>query len=218
MFGLGTLKGVRAPEMTLTRPYLFFFTPIVASTWAFLALCLAVGAIVWIVSIGNNQATRRGLERRHLQRAPSRVFDESRPYKPSRITQETRDYALHELQALEPMSRSIQMVTFVSILFLPFSLIASTFGFMSVDMKSLSSTSQNQFILIPNSNGSLSHLDQLLALVGGVIIILAAIRRAHRSDVKWDMFQNFLSRDDVPYDKRKFQVDKQQPWLSTTLP
>ncbi|KAL5692992.1 hypothetical protein EMGR_005526 [Emarellia grisea] len=31
MFGLGTLKGVRAPEMTLTRPYLFFFTPIVAS-------------------------------------------------------------------------------------------------------------------------------------------------------------------------------------------
>lgn len=33
--------------------------------------------------------------------------------------------------------------------------------------------------MIPRSNGSLSNLDQILALVGGVIVVLAAMRRAY---------------------------------------
>jgi hypothetical protein len=43
---------------------------------------------------------------------------------------------------------------------------------------------REQFILIPKSNGSFSNLDQILALVGGVIVLLTAIRRVYRSRLK----------------------------------
>lgn len=188
MFGMGTMKGVHVTDATLSRPYLFFLTPIVASTWAFLALCLAVGVIVWVISVGNTQAAtitqRRDLERRRLRQPRDWSLHESEP-KPtdssSQITRESREHALQELRTLEPTSRSIQMITFVSIFYLPLSMIASFTGLTTVETKSPSSTYQAQFFLIPRSNASLSNLDQLLALVGGIIVLLAAVRRAYRS-------------------------------------
>jgi hypothetical protein len=71
-------------------------------------------------------------------------------------------------------------MSFVSTLYLPLLLIASSVGLATVETKG-SSTYQRQLFLIPKSNGSLSNLDQLLALVGGIIVILAAVRRAYRS-------------------------------------
>jgi hypothetical protein len=42
-------------------------------------------------------------------------------------------------------------------------------------------TYSGEFILIPKSNGSMSNLDQILALIGGVIVLLAALRHVYRS-------------------------------------
>lgn len=41
------MKGVNLEEATLSRPYLFLLTPIVACTWGFLALSVVVGGFVW---------------------------------------------------------------------------------------------------------------------------------------------------------------------------
>jgi hypothetical protein len=48
MFAMATLRGVKASDATLSRPYLFFMTTLVASTWGFLVLCMLIGGMVWI--------------------------------------------------------------------------------------------------------------------------------------------------------------------------
>jgi hypothetical protein len=40
MFAMATLSGVKANDATLSRPYLFFITPIVATTWGVLTSIL----------------------------------------------------------------------------------------------------------------------------------------------------------------------------------
>ncbi|KAF2825888.1 hypothetical protein CC86DRAFT_418471 [Ophiobolus disseminans] len=49
LFALATTKGIKMEDATLIRPYLFFFTPLVAGVWAYLALLLLVGMLHRVV-------------------------------------------------------------------------------------------------------------------------------------------------------------------------
>jgi hypothetical protein len=65
MFTMATMRGVRAVDVTLSRPYLFFLTPIVVSTWCFLALCSVVWGALWIhIRVSSKKGIRRALRRR----------------------------------------------------------------------------------------------------------------------------------------------------------
>jgi hypothetical protein len=75
------------------------------------------------------------------------------------------------------------MMTVVTMVFLPASFIASVIGLSLSEPKNSSKKYSKQFFLIPKSNGSMSNLDQILALFGGLIVLLAAVRHAYRSRV-----------------------------------
>jgi hypothetical protein len=68
-----------------------------------------------------------------------------------------------------------------SIAFLPAGFIAGVLSIDSSRSHESMKTYSGEFILIPKSNGSMSNLDQILALIGGVIVLLAALRHVYRS-------------------------------------
>jgi hypothetical protein len=185
IFAMATMKGVHATDATLSRPYLFFLTPIVARTWAFLVLCFAVGAAVWVtseVSWVNTRTTKRDLEQGGLRQARNCPVHEP----------ESVDNAMGQIRQIpwpsEGDSRSERMmlksISLLTLITSPASLVSS-FGTLGIlKTKNPSSMYREQFILIPKSNGSFSNLDQILALVGGVIVLLTAIRRVYRSRLK----------------------------------
>jgi hypothetical protein len=208
MFAMATMRGVRLMNATLSRPYLFFLTPIVAGTWGFLALCLAVGAFSWVVGQVN---TRRDREDGKASRAgPSRQetclpteTEAGNPAVIEKIGREDLETMLRQFNELEEKQRqfdelerdhihwepefqaraerSSRLLTTVTMFFLPLSFVYSIFSLSIFETKDPSGTYYKHFILIPKSSGSLSDLDQILALVGGAISVLASIRRAYRS-------------------------------------
>jgi hypothetical protein len=191
MFAMATMSGVRSVDAALSRPYLFFLTPIVASTWGFLALCVVGGGVACVISRVNAMGARK------FERDPERIrrgwawnHQLHMPSNSSGITQGSvekmnaeLERALQEARTSEHASRSTMMMTIVTMVYLPLSFIASVFGLSFSEPKDSSKIHSNQFFLIPKSNGSMSNLDQILALVGGVIAFLAAVRRAYRSRV-----------------------------------
>lgn len=78
----------------------------------------------------------------------------------------------------------VRITTLATVAYLPGTLIATMFAVDHSKSQNSSTTDPGQFILIPKSNGSMSNLDQILALIGGIIVLLAAVRNAYRSRVK----------------------------------
>lgn len=198
MFAMATMKGVSTTETTLSRPYLFLVTTIVASTWAFLVLCVMVGCLTWFISsinarrAQNNKGRQDNIDEKRRERTmnvahlkASKKVDDSKD-----LTHEAIDHMYSQLERAmqssnnlsETRFRSLEMMTTVTLFFLPLSAISS---FVSFDaffaMRDASALYSNQFILIPQSDVSMGGLDQIAALVGGVIVLLAAIRSAYRS-------------------------------------
>jgi hypothetical protein len=92
MFAMATMKGVQFVDSTLSRPYLFFLTPIVASTWVFLALCVVLGGVVWVISRVNAiraQNTERDPERIRRQWVQNDLFQVPNKDNSSRITRDS---------------------------------------------------------------------------------------------------------------------------------
>lgn len=80
--------------------------------------------------------------------------------------------------------RRLKMLTFVTLLYAPLSIILSFIGIPGsflAQKRNSSTLKLEQFFLIPQSDVSMSGLDQITALVGGVIVLLPAIRSAYRS-------------------------------------
>jgi hypothetical protein len=185
MFAMATVKGVHIVDVTLSRPYLFFLTSIVASTWAFLALCCVVGGAVWVVRA---QKTERDPERTFRQWGRGDPLQDPKTiYNSNRITRDSiegmsiqLERGLKRHRTLEHESRSIKMVSFIAMIYLPVSFVSSIFALSFSNTKGSSRTYSKQFFLIPKSNGSMNNLDQILALVGSIIVLLAAIWRAYR--------------------------------------
>jgi hypothetical protein len=190
MFAMATMRGVQFVDATLSRPYLFFLTPIVASTWGFLALCVMVGGVVWVISrvnamrAQNAERDPEGIRRRWSRNYPLQAPNINNS---SRITRGSVEKMNAELERVSRTSihesLSIKMMTLVTIVFLPVSFTTSVFGLSLSEPKDSSMAYSKQFFLIPRSNGSMSNLDQILALVGGFVVLLAAVRRAYRSRV-----------------------------------
>lgn len=190
MFTMATLKGVKASDATLSRPYLFFIIPIMAMTWGFLALCVLIGGIVWIrgrINIKRADKSEDDLEQiRELwsQRYHSKVSNNG-----NGGTEVTRDQMAklntEVLETLRQDLRAMKSMTLLSLVFGPISFIASVLSTSSLSLpdaqESIAAKSHHQFFLIPESNGSLSNLDQVLALTGGILILLWATRVAYWS-------------------------------------
>jgi len=104
------------------------------------------------------------------------------------------DYRSSERQA-----RSVAMMSIITAVFIPLSFGASFFGLSFSEMKTPSSTFSKQLLLIPKSNGSMSNLDQILALVGGIMVLLAAVQRTYRSRVDKGEARKTLYEDGAPY-------------------
>ena len=190
MFVVATMKGIHVVDTTLSRPYLFFITPIVATTWGFLALTVAVGAVVWIV--GRTNARRGQKVGRHSKR--ERRNDTVRPKTsrdlevPNRVSLEwlkmmdaEMERSLGETRLLSNESQSMMMMTSVTMVFLPLSFVASAFGLSFSETKDSSVADRKQFFLIPRSDASMNDLDQIVALVGGILALLAALWHAYHS-------------------------------------
>ncbi len=172
MFGMATMKGIRVTDATLSRPYLFFIILLMARIWSFLALCVGLVVVVWAISV---QATTRDQEQELFEQALDNFLRDSRPIDDSGLTiREAIEHASRKTWTPEREYQCSRMTALVSTLFLPRAMVASFVALTMFDMKNSSSIHQGQFILIPRSNGSLSNLDQILALVGGVIVVHAA--------------------------------------------
>ncbi|KAJ5654131.1 hypothetical protein N7490_001134 [Penicillium lividum] len=61
MFVMATIRGVRVEDTTLSRPYLFLLSPLVASTWAFLE-DPGMGSGIRSVGLGYSELHQMGLE------------------------------------------------------------------------------------------------------------------------------------------------------------
>lgn len=203
MFTMATMKGVSVTETTLSRPYLFLMTSIVATTWAFLILCVMIGCLTWITSSINE---RRAQKNKVHQDVADEIRSEwvmkinqlkalRKPDDPNDLTQEAIDHMHAQLEQIERAMqnpnrspgtgfRSLEMITFVTLFYLPLSTISSfmvTFDSFTAMRMNAPALNSRQFILIPQSDVSMSSLDQIAALFGGVIVLFAAIRSAYRS-------------------------------------
>lgn len=201
MFAMATMKGVSPSDTTLSRPYLFLVTTIVASTWACLIMCVLVGCLTWVVSsINARKAQNKGLQNTAHKTPKQRITNIAR-LKASKeigelneLTQEAIDHMSAQLEHAAGNSkrpsetgfRSLEMMTFVALFFTPLSAISSfmsTFDLFSAMDNNAAVLYSDQFLLIPQSGVSMSSLDQIAALVGGVIVLFAATRSAYRSRV-----------------------------------
>lgn len=197
MFAIVSMRGVNAADTTLSRPYLFFLTPIVASTWGFLVLCSVIWAVLWIhsrVSV-KGQHIERDQENTPNPRARSHLLRNLE--KSGKITHESvermnshLEYSLHmraDLRGSEQRNQSMAILTFITVIFLPISFVLSFTGIAYSPIKWSTNFWSNEpslFFFIPKSNASLSNLDQISALIGRITVLLVAMRRCYRSRVR----------------------------------
>ena len=66
-------------------------------------------------------------------------------------------------------------MTNVTMVFLPLSFVVSFFGLSFSETKDSSVVGRTQFFLIPRSNASMNDLDQIVAVIGGIMALLAAM-------------------------------------------
>ena len=204
MFAMATLRGVKASDATLSRPYLFFITPIVAITWGFLVLCVLIGGMVWIIGrINVKRAQKSEADLEKTRKLWSQRYHSTVSNLDNGGTGITRDQmaklSAADLDAIRQDSRALKSISLLTMVFIPMSFIASVFStsFLSFSdtKESIAAKSHQPFFLIPESNGSMSNLDQILALTGGILILLWAIRAAYSS---WkntgEFLQSVLSR------------------------
>ncbi|KAE8550425.1 hypothetical protein TMatcc_008453 [Talaromyces marneffei ATCC 18224] len=198
MFAMATMKGINARETTLSRPYLFLVTTIVASTWACLVICVLVGSLTWVISsinarrAQNKDGRQDTADEKRTEWIMSIAHLKASKKESNNLTQEAIDHMNAQLERATQTSdrhseirfRSLEMMTFVGLFFAPLSAILSlisTFDSFSAMRKNSSALYSGRFLLIPQSDVSMSNLDQIAALVGGVIVLLAAIRSAYHS-------------------------------------
>lgn len=183
MFVMLTMKGVSATETTLRRSYLLLVTTIVTGTWACLVICLMVGCLTWIIStITRNKRRQDTVNKKRRGEWITNIAH----LKISKKRSDSIERAMQTDRLSETGFRRLKMLTFVTLLYAPLSFIWSFVGipgsFLAQNRNS-STLKIEQFFLIPQSDVSMSGLDQIAALVGGVIVLLAAIRSAYRSRV-----------------------------------
>ena len=194
-FAMAMIKGVQVVDVTLSRPYLFFLTPIVTSTWAFLTICLMIYAVGWLIDyLGSRGHKQKDLEN---EPRPRLALSEKKSYKANRST----PLFIEEMKSWETDrdARISKLMSKLTMLYLPFSLSGSVFGLLFLNMADEANASNYHFYLIPKSTGSLHSLDQILALVGGALTLLSAIHGAYRS---W-VHKEKMGYETIPLKRRR---------------
>jgi hypothetical protein len=171
MFAAVTVKGVEERDATLSRPCLFWITPIVAITWTFLVLYLVIGALFCVIGRIDVQGILDG--ETDLEGIRSFWRQEEKMKKPGRR-------ASYEATPRAMKSVSVLSTIFAQVSFLVV-LTSSITSLKSGSKESVTGDKPPMFFLIPVSNGSMRDLDQVLALLGGILVLLWTIRAAYLS-------------------------------------
>lgn len=196
MFAMATFNGVKIDDVTLSRPYFFLITPIVAATWVFLLFCVLCRGVVWILSIIHIKKSQKPVE--DLKREavwPQRYHASTKRLKVAEhnTRDEVTKFRTADLddfkQGSSREARSMRAMSILTVLFIPALFSASLFSmplpFVSPETTTVAYTprakSSQSFFLIPKSNGSLNSLDQIIALVTGVLTLGWAIQAAYLS-------------------------------------
>jgi hypothetical protein len=186
MFAMATLRGVKASDVTLSRPYLFLITPIVATTWGFLVLSVLIGGLVWIIDRIHAKKGQRDLEIMTIWSTRYRWAVSTLSNSGTGITRaQMAILNAAESACARRDSLAIKSITLVSCAYLPISFTVTMLSLANLQVrhtkKSTAARPSRQFLLIPISNQSLSNLDQVVALAGGILVLLCAIREAYLS-------------------------------------
>ena len=213
LYVMATLRGVRISDSTLSRPYLFFFTPIVAGTWAFLLTsvvgCAAVWSIISILRRMNDQGNRefsgqlRGKFQRDAPNSESSYWVRSSDPLPDSV----KLLQQMELEARRTADEAwvARLSSLTTLVFLPCAFLSSLIGtnLYATKIESQETLSGNatekttQPFFLPKSKESILNLDQALALSTGFVVLLFSVWSARRSRKVLD------DRKDVTVGRRK---------------
>jgi hypothetical protein len=185
MFVMTTVKGVKIDEATLTRPYLFFLTPLVACVWAYIDMVIIIIGVNWFVDFIHNHKpgnSKTDLEsfRRAKQAALVSVPDNAPDYINSVRLQKID---LKQLRQQHHTSRDhmdfLARNSYLHVFFVPLGL--ATFGGGLFISQTKASTQYHSLSLIPKSDVSITGMDQMVTLAGGLMVLAAACWRAYRT-------------------------------------
>ncbi|EPE34390.1 hypothetical protein GLAREA_10084 [Glarea lozoyensis ATCC 20868] len=189
MFATATLKGVKADDTKLSRPYLFFITPIVAASWGFLVICLFVGGAFWLIG----KSTLAKVVGSDVDLEGTKPFwslgCHSTDHGPAGDDVSMSRFEMAKLSGGSPKAwrqanRVMMAVSLLSVLFSPGSFVTSliSISMSTLGAKEASAEGTHRLLMfIPASNGSMNNLDQILAFVGGVLVLLWSIRAVYTS-------------------------------------
>ncbi|EGU72723.1 hypothetical protein FOXB_16770, partial [Fusarium oxysporum f. sp. conglutinans Fo5176] len=153
MFATATIKGVKVSDATLSRPYLFFPTPIVVSTWVLLLSSGIIVVGVWLAytiaeKTGNGNENREGLRPDSDGKIILEILQHETAFPGSLKDQRARTRRGARLVSQSTSSRQMQLI---------------------------------QTFFLPISKESILQLDQVLALTTGVLTLIFTIWSAYHS-------------------------------------
>ncbi|EXK78223.1 hypothetical protein FOQG_17094 [Fusarium oxysporum f. sp. raphani 54005] len=194
MFATATIKGVKVSDATLSRPYLFFLTPIVVSTWVLLLSSGIIGVGVWLAytiveKTGNGNENREGLRPDSDGKFILEILQHETAFPGSLKDQRARTRRGAGLVSQQTKRNSVGMklMAGMTMFYFPWTFIAALFSVVLFETKQVSqSTSSRQMQLIqtfflPISKESILQLDQVLALTTGVLTLIFTIWSAYHS-------------------------------------
>ena len=186
MFAMAMLKGVKASDATLSRPYVFPVRPVMATGLGFNVVFMLIGGICCIIGrIKIQRAQKAGAYIERIRKRWSQRYQSTVSNLDNGDTEITRDKMADLNAAALDALRQDSRISLFTILFTPIPFMVTlslTFSLSSAYTKqSAAAKSHQPFFLIPESNVSMSNLDQILALTGGILNLLWAIRAAYSS-------------------------------------
>ncbi|KAH7079695.1 hypothetical protein FB567DRAFT_533134 [Paraphoma chrysanthemicola] len=195
LFGIVTMKGVKLVDTTLTRPYLFFVTPLVAWTWAYLSLCLGAILMYGVHVAWSNARSRttkkcakryQGREKKDCDKLVKQLrLDQAARISPSMLEAVDVRFRDFDYHSLRNQNKTLLKCMYIYIV-LACGMVATSAGFTfdsSIVEVALDDSRPTPLrnILIPRSNVSFRSLDQQAALLGGFVVLIAAVWSAYRA-------------------------------------
>jgi hypothetical protein len=188
LYFLATRKGVSVSESILSRPYLFFASPIIASVWAFLSVCLVLAGgsyiIIWCLHRTKDQSQHQP-NTSGMQDTPTYRFRNQNSTSGNLESAQRLEGAIQAQRRSD--DASMRTIVFLTSVFLPLALLSSFFSISSItypETRTQTESSDRRNIgifFIPRSSQSISALDQAIALSTGCLVFLYTMFGVWRS-------------------------------------
>lgn len=200
----------RSMEHNFVRLFIINFEAVFGAIMAILTICImfAVGILILCFVVRHNTAQQSSLEQLR--------FDPSRD---NQLRGTTDAIAVHQLN-LRESDGALKSFTFISLIFLPLSFVASLFplpfsafqnlplGFVP-SLRTVISNFANG--MIPNSGTSIRELDQSVALLAGATVLGFSLYGT--ADV---YYRDWLKRTDLPVEERR-ELERLEPSLTAPI-